>query len=119
MFLKRIYGKEADFTGFVKKTGRLKIEKALSDCSYLLPPRQRSIARFMNLWPTISWARKMLDSFHTFTEKEKQIYHFLVENESLISELELVFECANQILSKIKASGLSYRSIGAALILIH
>jgi hypothetical protein len=58
-----------------KKTGRLKIEKALSDCSYLLPPRQRSIARFMNFWPTISRARKMLDSFHIFTEKEKHVYH--------------------------------------------
>lgn len=118
MFLKRIYGKEADFVEFIKQTGRLKTEKVLSECSYLLPPRQRKIARFMNLRATVSWARKIIDSFSSFSDKEKEAYRFVVENENLISELELVFECTNQLLSGIKTAGLSYQSIGRALTII-
>ena len=90
----------------------------MSDCSYLLPPRQRTIARFMNLSHTIVWCDKIIKAFETFTEEEKQVYRFVVENQNLVSELHVVFECVNKILSKIKTVGLSYDSIGSALILI-
>lgn len=119
MFLQRVYEKEKDFQLFFKKIGRLKIEGAMNDCSYLLPPRQRTIARFMNISGTIVWAQKIIHSYSSFTEKEKQVYAFVVNNKKLISELQPVFECTNQILSDIKTNGLSYNSIGSAMSLIN
>lgn len=119
MFVQRVYEKEDDFQAFLKKIGRLKIEGAMNDCSYLLPPRQRTIARFMNLSGTITWAQKIINSYSSFTEKEKQVYAFVVNNEKLVSELHSVFESTNQILSEIKANGLSYNSIGLATMLLN
>lgn len=118
MHLKRVYEKEADFKKFIKQTGRSKTEKALSQCSYLLPPRQRKIARFMNLGTTVDWAAKIINSYSSFNEKEKQAYRFVIQNKKLISELELVFECTNQLLSIIKTAGFSYDSIGKSLAII-
>ena len=119
MFLQRVYDKEEDFCNFFKQIGKLKNTEAMSECSYLLPPRQRSIARFMNLSGTISWAGKIIESFERFTEKEKQVYRFVIENKKLISELCRVFECVNRILSSVKNAGLSYDSIGASIKLIN
>jgi hypothetical protein len=115
MFLERVYNKDSEFKQFTKKLGRLKIEQAMSDCSYLLPPRQRSIACFMNLSKTVSWAEKVLCSYPSFTGKEQEIYGFVVKNKSLVEELQVIFELTNQILYNIKTNGLSYQSIGQAL----
>ena len=73
----------------------------------------------MNLWSTIVWCDKIIKAFETFTEKEKQVYRFVVENKSLIYELHPVFKCVNKILHDIKTAGLSYNSIGAAIALIN
>jgi hypothetical protein len=119
MFLQRVYEKESVFRAFFKKISQVKAKEAMSDCRQLLPPRQRTIARFMNLSHTISWASKVIRSFSSFTEKEKQVYQFVPQNKRLIDELQTVLECTNQILSDIKTAGLSYHSIGAALALIN
>ena len=118
MFLERVYSKEEDFCSFFKQIGKLKNTEAMSNCSYLLPPRQRSIARFMNLSGTILWGRKIIESFERFTEKEQQVYRFVVDNKALISELGSVFECINKILPLIKNVGLSYDSIETSMKLI-
>lgn len=119
MFLQRVYEKETVFKRFFKEIGRVKIKEVMNDCSYLLPPRQRTIARFMNLSATISWAGKIIGSYPGFTEKEKEVYNFVVQNKRLISELQAVFGCTDQMSSDIKAAGLSYDSIGAAMGLIN
>ena len=119
MFLQRVYSKEEDFSKFFKQIGKIKNTEAMSDCSYLLPPRQRSIARFMNLSGTISWGYKIIESFERFTEKEKRVYNFVIENRELILELYQVFECVNNILSHIKKHGLSYDGIGYSINLIN
>ena len=119
MLLKRVYDKETDFCNFFKQISKVKIKEVMSNCSYLLPPRQRTIARFMNLQDTIVWCDKIIKAFETFTEKEKQVYRFVVENRNLIYELHLVFECVKKILCNIKTAGLSYNSIGAAITLIN
>lgn len=118
MYLKRVYGNEASFKKFIKQTGRSKTEKALNKCSYLLPPRQRKIARFMNLEGTISWAKKIINSYSKFNEEEKEAYKFVVQNRRLITELESAFECTNQLLTLIKTTGFSYDSIGRSLFII-
>jgi hypothetical protein len=119
LLLQHVYEKDSVFCAFFKKIGRLKIKEVMSDCSYLLPPRQRTLARFMNLSHTLSWAGKVIRSFSSFTEKEKEVYRFVVQNKRLVCELQTIFECINRILSDIKTAGLSYHSIGAALTLIN
>lgn len=119
MFLQRVYDKETDFIAFFKKIGRVKVKEVMNDCTYLLPPRQRTLARFMNLSRTASWASKVIDSFSRFTKREKGVYRFVVQNQKLVRELQSVFECVDRILSEIKTSGLSYHSIGGAMVLLE
>jgi hypothetical protein len=119
LLLQHVCEKEPVFCAFFKKIGRLKVKEVMSDCSYLLPPRQRTLARFMNLPHTLSRAGKVIRSFSSFTEKEKQVYRFIVQNKRLVCELQTIFECTSRILSGIKTAGLSYRTIGAALALIN
>jgi len=119
MFLKQVYSKQKDFISFSKRVGRLKIESAMSDCSYLLPPRQRGIARFMNLSDTIFWASKMMCCFDKLTKKEKETFGFIFDYKELILELDEILKCTNNFLSKIKTEGLSHKSIKSAISLIN
>jgi len=119
MFLRRAYQNQTDFNAFIKEISRVKAKEAMTDCSYLLPPKQRTQARFMNLSHIIRWASKIIDSYTGFTQKEKQVYRFVVQNKKLVGELQSVLECTDQILSDIKTDGLSYHSIGAAMALIR
>ena len=95
MLLKRVYDKETDFIEFFKQISKVKIKEVMSSCSYLSPPRQRTISRFMNLSTTVFWCDKIITTFETFTEEEKRVYRFVVENKDLVSELHFVFECVN------------------------
>ena len=119
MFLKQVYSKEDDFIAFSKHIGRLKIESAMSDCSYLLPPRQRGIARFMNLSDTVFWASKMMGCFDKLTEKEKDTFGFIFDYKELTAELDTLLKSTNNLLLKIKAEGLSRKSIKASISLIN
>lgn len=72
-FLKAVYNEDAEFKQFSESVGKTK-HLALSDVAYLMPCKQRTIARFMNVYPMVNWASKVLDNVYKFTEKEKMYY---------------------------------------------
>ena len=48
----------------------------MKDAAYLLPPKQRAIARFMNMSGTVSWAIKLLNAFNNLNPTEQQIFNW-------------------------------------------
>jgi hypothetical protein len=67
-YLKQIYEKDPEYMLFSEQIGRTK-HLALTDVGYLMPCKQRRMARFMNLYPIIDWAEDMLDNFHLLAKK--------------------------------------------------
>lgn len=111
MYLERTYKNASDFNAFVKSMADVKIKNSMKKVAYLLPPTQRTIARFINLSNWVKWAHKISNEYHTLTTQEKEIFSFIPANASLIDELWEVMRCVEGIESICKHEGLSRASL--------
>lgn len=119
MLLERIYKNDPDYTTFSKEVSDVRFRDIMKkDTAYLLPPKQRSIARFMNVSHTILWADQLLSVFERLKEKEKAAFAFLKKHVSFIQEFKEVTECINSVSKLLKCKGLSYSSVDEAIALI-
>jgi hypothetical protein len=109
--IQHTYEKYDEFKAFTKEISSVKFREVMCQSAYLLPPKQRTIARFMNISDTVQWASNMLRAFPLFTEAERNIFAFLQDYIPLIEELELVIRCTNKIMKRLKRSGLSYKMV--------
>lgn len=109
-YLKRIYEKDEEFAGFRNLVANTK-HLALTRFAYLMPPKQRSMARFMNLYPVVDWAKKMLENYPRMTGDEKYHYSFVPRNASLVEELDEVLTAYTDIMRICKQEGLSRATV--------
>ena len=107
--LKQVYEKDPEYMLFSEQIGKTK-HLALTDVGYLMPCKQRRMARFMNLYPIVDWAEGMLDNFHLLGKKEKYHYSFIQRNAGLVSELSEVLSLFEDIMKILKGEGLSKTS---------
>jgi hypothetical protein len=77
LFVQKLYEKSEDFQSFIKEVNGVKFREIMRSSAYLLPPKQRTIARFMNLSTTIAWAKKLLKSFPRLNEEEQAVFQFI------------------------------------------
>jgi hypothetical protein len=117
--LEQTYSKNDEYNAFTKAAALVKFKEVMKDTSYLLPPKQRTIARFMNMSATVEWAAKMLNAFERLTPNEQQVFAWLKTYRSLIKELENTFDLAHLVMKTIKNKGLSYQNIEECLTLIN
>jgi hypothetical protein len=110
MFMKRIYDNDQEFKSYMKELAQVKFREVMNPVAYLLPPKQRSIARFMNLSPVVNRS-KILKNYHNLTEKEQKTFSFCRRYASFIDELQNVLRCVNSIEREIKRNGLSHNSV--------
>jgi hypothetical protein len=111
MFPERQYKHAPDFLSLMKGLAKVKNREIMRPVAYLLPPKQRIIARFMNLTPCLDWAMKMLRCLNKLSKEEQQIFDFLKTHKSLIVELNGIIYVFNQISQILKEKGLSYKNI--------
>ena len=111
MYLERAYKEKTDFTEYVKLMTASKVKHNMKKIAYLLPPTQRTIARFINLSSWVKWSSKMLDIYHTLTVEERKVFSFIPGNASLIDELSDVTKCIEKIEYICKHNGLSRATI--------
>ncbi|NLB26678.1 MAG: hypothetical protein GX820_08305 [Bacteroidales bacterium] len=111
MFLERTYKNEPDFITYCKLMTEPKFKYNMKRVAYLLPPKQRTIARFINMSDWIKWSSKLLEIYHTLSKQEKLIFSFIPSNASLIEELSEVMRCINNIESLCKNKGLSEETV--------
>lgn len=115
MFLERCYKQEADFQLYTKSMSEAQFKHNMKEVAYLLPPRQRTIARFINLSNWVKWSQKILDLYHKFTPPERTAFAFVPANASLVDELSEVMGCINYIEENCKHNGLSSETIKQCL----
>lgn len=110
MFLKQVYDKDPEYVEFKRLVGQTK-HLALSGVAYLMPSKQRSIARFMNMFPTIDWAVRMLQNFSKLNPVEQFHFSFIPRNANLVEELNEVLSSYEEIMRICKQDGLSKENV--------
>ena len=106
-FLKAIYDRDEQYVSLTKAIGNAR-HFALTDVDYLMPCNMRSLARYMNVFSWIHWAKNMMEASDKLSSKERKMYSFVWEHGSLVEELQEVAECYEHVLSVCKSKGLSF-----------
>ncbi|MCD7978613.1 MAG: hypothetical protein LUG51_16285 [Tannerellaceae bacterium] len=104
--LEKTYKEEADFKEYMKKLSALRFKYIMTPVAYLLPPSQRTIARFMNLRDVIKWSSRIKENMYKLGP-DKEIFLFIGEYSSLIDELQESFNVVDQINHRLKKDGLN------------
>ena len=111
MFMERVYKKSEEFNKYMKELAQVKFREVMNPVAYLLPPKQRTIARFMNLSKVVDWSEKILKNYIQLTRQERNTFSFIPRYASLIEELRTVLTCINSIEYEIKHNGLSHQTL--------
>jgi hypothetical protein len=109
VYLKKVYSEDVEYCQFMQLIGKTK-HLALSNMAYLMPSKQRFMARFMNMYSTVDWSCKVLENYRTFSQKEKFYFSFIPRNASFVEELGEVTSVFERVMSLCKNSGFSKES---------
>jgi len=112
--LRKTFEKDADFKAFIKDLSGYKSKGVNQDLSYLLPPKQRSKARFMNLSPSVKWASKLLNRFEQLSVSEREFFERLPTHQKIIEKLSACMNLAELVSHPMKLNGLSIEQINDA-----
>ena len=105
--VEQTYKGNETFVAFLKAVAGVKFRGVMTAHAYLLPPKQRSIARFMNFSSIVGWARKMLGAMPKFNAAEQQLFGWLCQYKALIAELGFVYDMTESIFKILKNQGIS------------
>lgn len=111
MYLERMYKNNPSFKAYTKALSDVKFRENMRPASFLLPPKQRVIARFMNIAPCIEWSQKILKSFDLLSKSEQETFNFIKGHTEIIGELYEVTQACKDISNCLKNKGLSYSTI--------
>lgn len=110
VFLKQVYEKDEEFVTFKNLVANTK-HLALTKFAYIMPPKQRSMARFMNMYSIADWAKKMLLNYPRMTKDEKYYFSFVPRNASLVEELDEVLTTYTEVMRMCKQEGFSTQTV--------
>ena len=117
-FLKAVYDRDEQYVSLTKAIGNAR-HYALTDVDYLMPCNMRALARYMNVFGWIHWAKNMMEASDKLSPKERKMYSFVWEHGSLVEELEEVAECCEKVLSICKSEGLSHKTARECISIIN
>jgi len=115
LIMKHLYEKEKEFISFTQDIQSSKIKSGMLRVGYLIPPKQRTVARFMNLSNYVTWAMKMLRKFSKLNKYEKEAFSFVTQYASLIRELYKSILCINAVQKEIISNGISHHTLESCL----
>ncbi|MCB0611740.1 MAG: hypothetical protein KDC75_00480 [Phaeodactylibacter sp.] len=113
LILEKEYKKHEVFQRFCQLCGQMRRKGSLSKYTAILPPAQRSKARYLNLTPLFGWASdclKLLGKAKQLDKGQKQLLEhvqWLKEYEAFIIQTSAVLKLFNQIQKTIKYEGLN------------
>lgn len=110
MFLERTYKHDREFIDFCKLMTVPKFKHNMKRIAHLLPPTQRTIARFMNMNDWVVWAARLLGVYQELSDVEREVFSFIPQHASLIEELQDVLRCVKRVESICKNTGFSERT---------
>ncbi len=116
LLLKKMYGDDPLFIAYSKEMAQMWLTLVCSDIAHMVPPKQRSNSRSMNLDILSDWGIKVLNCLKN-VEKPSKIYQrlqWITAYKDFINELGIVNKVVNDFKILIKTRGLSkYNLISA------
>lgn len=109
LYLGQLYGKSEDFKAYTKWTALLRRQLVLSDYAHVMPPEQRSKARFHNMEPLYQWGKAIEEKLKTWQQQDKSLYEKfkkIAEFKLLLQELESVLTVIKQLKKRIAEAGI-------------
>ena len=116
--LKRVFKQNADYQSLMKDLSSYRSRGVNQDLSYLLPPKQGSKARFLNLNRCVKWSKRMLSKFEQLSATERVFFKDLPNHKSMINCLDKCLDLAEKINLPLKEKGLSNSVLNEAKALI-
>lgn len=111
LILDKYYRNNAEFIHWQKAIAEAKFKGIMRDIVYLLPPKQRVIARFMNLKASIVWSKHIIRCYKQLTVKDQDFFRLIKQHQKFIEQIQKTFELSEHIVDILKINGLSYQSI--------
>ena len=105
--LESIYGKDDQYMKLMKTMGMLKKKWVVSKYAHLMPPKQRTKARFQNSFPLIDWIEKLEKHWNILDPHIQKELSFLKDNEALIADLILLRNMIKEMSSILKKEGMN------------
>jgi len=112
--LKRVFSKQEIYLAFSKQVTAYVRKGAQQDISYLVPPKQRGKARFLNQDKMVNWAKKMLENLSTLSDKEYAFFSSLKQHQTIIEVLDTCLQFAKSISLLFKKYGVSFQTVKKA-----
>ena len=105
--LKKIYGEDPDFKELTERVGKTKHWALDRDLAPIKAPNQRSLARYMNIFPWAAWLDRVLEVYYRLKPKERLHLGFVQKHASLAKELSEVCNMLKTVMEVLKTRGLS------------
>ena len=114
--LEKTFKKDEAFIAWQKALGQAKFKGVMRDYAYLMPPKQRTVARFMNINESVVWSKEILKHLENLSSEEQVAFQWIrTHQDFLANRLTKAFELTQEILVVLKNKGLSYKSINECL----
>ena len=104
--LQRLYKSDEDFIMFSQLIGKLRQKWNLSKTnSQYMPPSMRGKLRFANIFPSVNWAKKMLQNWEDLPLRIQQEVQFLKEKKAFITGLIQIEKLFKTVCKRLKNQG--------------
>lgn len=111
MYLQRVYEKDPEYKAFSNGISNARNYLHTEICG-ILPPAQRSVARFMNEFEKVDWARAVRDNLFLLPPRAKFVFGFVERMGAFIDEMAEVMDWYRHLLKLCKENGLSHKTAG-------
>lgn len=112
--LKKMYENNESFISLTKEMSQMRFKCVCSDVSHIIPPKQRTNSRFMNLDILSQWGIKGLRCINSGKLKRTREYEklqWLLKYKDFIMELASINHVITEIQTVLKTKGLSKQTI--------
>lgn len=110
--LEKIYKKDLEFKEYATMAGQMRLKLCCSRNAHLIPPNQRSKARFLNIDTVSKWGIQALGALSRseISHEERVQLEWVKKKELFILELDKVMRFAEKISILLKNNGLSKKT---------
>lgn len=113
--LRKTFAKSEKYKAFSKLLGTYQYKGVHQKLSYLLPPKQRKKARFMNQKPQVQWACTLLNKWSYLQDKEAEFFADLKAHKAIIDSLKTCIDLGQSFACILKKEGLTQQSLEKGL----
>lgn len=111
------YKEDRRYQEWIKEVTKVRFQVFMKPYAYLMPPKQRTVARFTNLSFVVEWGLNMLRVLPSMSEKEQEAFGWLKSHATIIAEFGAVFEMNESVLKILKNEGISVKNIESCILI--